>query len=160
MSCLVISLDNSQISLSVTAGNLEVTVDNQPSFSSRIAKLTRSCWDGLQNMRRIWSISISGGHSGAWSVTGLLQLSSNMSAREFKMQLHDLSASSLSYPIPPTYHSSHLTLHQLGLDPASLRMQEKLASILVCVLAPIWWNEIPLAVFLPLHEELKFALCY
>ncbi|MCJ8746474.1 hypothetical protein PDJAM_G00142290 [Pangasius djambal] len=50
---LAISLDNSLISPSVTARNLGVTMDNQLSFSSHIANLTRSCRFLLYNIRRI-----------------------------------------------------------------------------------------------------------
>lgn len=50
---LVISLDKSLISPSVTACNLEVTMDNQLSFSSHVANLTRSCRFLLYNIRRI-----------------------------------------------------------------------------------------------------------
>ncbi|KAK3530982.1 hypothetical protein QTP70_007794 [Hemibagrus guttatus] len=50
---LVLSLNNSMISPSATARNLGVTMDNQLSFSSHIANVTRSCWFLLYNIRRI-----------------------------------------------------------------------------------------------------------
>ncbi|KAK3512693.1 hypothetical protein QTP70_023160 [Hemibagrus guttatus] len=50
---LAISLNNSMISPSATARNLGVTMDNQLSFSSHVANVTRSCRFLLYNIRRI-----------------------------------------------------------------------------------------------------------
>ncbi|KAK3556766.1 hypothetical protein QTP70_016688, partial [Hemibagrus guttatus] len=50
---LAISLNNSMISPSATAHNLGVTMDNQLSFSSHVANVTRSCRFLLYNIRRI-----------------------------------------------------------------------------------------------------------
>ncbi|KAK3511692.1 hypothetical protein QTP70_014529 [Hemibagrus guttatus] len=50
---LALSLNNSMISPSATARNLVVTMDNQLSFSSHVANVTRSCWFLLYNIRRI-----------------------------------------------------------------------------------------------------------
>ncbi|KAF4076670.1 hypothetical protein AMELA_G00217700 [Ameiurus melas] len=50
---LMISMDNSQISPSVTASNLGVTMVNQLFFSSHIANLTHSCQFILFTIRRI-----------------------------------------------------------------------------------------------------------
>lgn len=50
---LVISQDNSQNSLSATAGILVLTMDNQLSFLSHIAKMAYSCWLVLYNIRGI-----------------------------------------------------------------------------------------------------------
>ncbi|KAK3564599.1 hypothetical protein QTP86_023769 [Hemibagrus guttatus] len=47
---LAISLNNSMISPSATARNLGVTVDNQLSFSSHVANVTRSCRFLLYNI--------------------------------------------------------------------------------------------------------------
>lgn len=54
----VIFLDNSQNSLSDTAGNLVVTTDNQLSFSPHIAKMTCSCWLVLYNIGKNRAIYI------------------------------------------------------------------------------------------------------
>ncbi|KAK3570650.1 hypothetical protein QTP86_024562 [Hemibagrus guttatus] len=50
---LALSLNNSMISPSATACNLGVTMDNQLSFSSHVANVTRSCWFLLYNIKRI-----------------------------------------------------------------------------------------------------------
>ncbi|KAK3553388.1 hypothetical protein QTP70_003556 [Hemibagrus guttatus] len=50
---LVLSLNNSMISPSATARNLGETMDNQLSFSSHVANVTRSCRFLLYNIRRI-----------------------------------------------------------------------------------------------------------
>ncbi|KAK3533230.1 hypothetical protein QTP70_013667 [Hemibagrus guttatus] len=50
---LAISLSNSMISPTATARNLGVTMDNQLSFSSHVANVTRSCRFLLYNIRRI-----------------------------------------------------------------------------------------------------------
>ncbi|XP_049336250.1 uncharacterized protein LOC125802391 isoform X1 [Astyanax mexicanus] len=57
-----ISFDNSLVTPSAEARSLGVVMDDQLSFSSHIANLTRSCRFLLYNIRRI---SVSGSHSGA-----------------------------------------------------------------------------------------------
>ncbi|MCI4375953.1 hypothetical protein PGIGA_G00115620 [Pangasianodon gigas] len=197
---LAISLDNSLISPSVTARNLGVTIDNQLSFSSHIANLTRSCRFLLYNIRRIRPFLSS-------QATQVLVQSLVISRLDYcdsllaalplsairPLQLIQNAAARLVFNLPKFSHTTPLlrSLHWLPvaarirfktlmlaykakngpaptylkalitprtaprsfrssstarLIPPSLRVQGRPASRLFSVLAPRWWNELPLDV--------------
>ncbi|XP_053098009.1 uncharacterized protein LOC128321673 [Pangasianodon hypophthalmus] len=188
------------ISPSVTARNLGVTMDNQLSFSSHIANLTRSCRFLLYNIRRIrpflssqatqvlvQSLVISRLDYCNSLLAGLplsairpLQLIQNAAARlvfnlpkfshttPLLRSLHWLPVAArirfktlmLAYKAKnrpaPTYLKALITPRApprslrssstARLVPPSLRVQGRHASRLFSVLAPRWWNELPLDV--------------
>ena len=197
---LAISLDNSLISPSATARNLGVTVDDQLSFSTHTANLTRSCRYLLYNIRRIRPFL-------STQATQLLVQSLVISRLDYcnsllaglplsairPLQLIQNAAARLVFNLPKFSHTTPLlrSLHWLPvaarirfktlmlaykakngpapsylkalitprsaprslratstarLVPPSLRIQGRYSSRLFSVLAPRWWNELPLEV--------------
>ncbi|XP_060743727.1 uncharacterized protein LOC132857741, partial [Tachysurus vachellii] len=197
---LAISLHNDLISPSATARNLGVTMDNQLSFSSHVANVTRSCRFLLYNIRRIrpflstqaaqvlvQSLVISRLDYCNALLAGLpmnairpLQMIQNAAARlvfnlpkfshttPLLRSLHWLPVAArirfktlmLAYkakngPAPSylkaliTPRTAPRTLRSTStarLVPPSLRVRGKYSTRLFSVLAPRWWNELPLEV--------------
>lgn len=197
---LCITLDNSLLSPSSAARNLGVTVDNQLSFSSHVANVSRSCRFLLYNIRRIRPFLTT-------EATQLLVQSLVISRLDYcnsllaglpqnairPLQMIQNAAARLVFNLPKFSHTTPLlrSLHWLPvaarirfktlmlaykakngpapsylrdlitprtaprslrssstarLVPPSLRVRGKFTSRLFSVLAPRWWNELPLDV--------------
>ncbi|KAI5099217.1 hypothetical protein C0J45_11356, partial [Silurus meridionalis] len=149
---LQITLHDSLLSPSATARNLGVTMDNELSFFPHIANVARSCRFLLYNIRRIRPfLSIQAAQMLVQSlVISRLDYCNSLLAgpplnaiRPLQMIQNTAARLAFTSRTKPRCLRSSITAR---LVPPSLRRRGKYNSRLFSVLAPKWWNELPLDV--------------